>query len=185
MADSTPLFNPNDGLTGRNGGPYLDEEQARADEVRRARIEGREPDLDTPTANAGIQLSTAAQMLATLAVTNNPSMERAQAEVLSKAYATSFEETKDLLSTPITDALPDTSDQPSNADADTVVYNELDPNAPVTETTAEDAGDGEPSVEITSATEGDDTPETDAGSLNDFPSVDGPNPTDHNPTPSE
>lgn len=67
-----PLYNANDGITGRSGGPYLDEEEARAAEVRRARVEGREPDLDNPPATAGIQLNTASQMLSTIGV-NHPS----------------------------------------------------------------------------------------------------------------
>lgn len=62
--NDVPLYNPNDGLYGRGGGPYLDEEQAREAEIRRARVEGREPDLDNPGAYAGIQLQTAAQMIA-------------------------------------------------------------------------------------------------------------------------
>lgn len=110
----TPLFNPNDGLTGRNGGPYLDEVQAREDEKRRALVEGREPDLDHPGPNAGIQLATAAQMLASLNVTNNPSMENARAEIVDKIYKDASEHFD--LSSPVTDVIPDTSNQPSNAD---------------------------------------------------------------------
>lgn len=67
-----PLYNPNDRLTGRDGGPYLDIVQAQADEVIRAKREGREPDLENPPANAGIPLSTAAQLLRTVDV-NQPS----------------------------------------------------------------------------------------------------------------
>lgn len=66
------LFNPNDGLSGRDGGPYLDIEQAKADEIIRAKREGREPDLDNPPANAGIPLSAAHQLLRTVDV-NRPS----------------------------------------------------------------------------------------------------------------
>lgn len=72
MGEATPLYNPNDRLTGRDGGPYLDQEEQRVAEERRARIEGRKPDLKNPPATAGIQLSTAAQMLATVDV-NVPS----------------------------------------------------------------------------------------------------------------
>lgn len=145
MADSTPLYNPNDGLTGRNGGPYLDEEQARTDEVRRARIEGREPDLDNPAANAGIQLSTAAQMLASLNVANNPSMQAAQADALDKAYRTSFGDRDDLLTSPVADEVPDVSGQPTLKDLDEVTFNEADPNAPSSEVEGED---GEPDVSL-------------------------------------
>ena len=124
-----PLFNPNDGLTGRNGGPYLDEVQAQQDEVRRAKVEGREPDLEKPGANAGIQLSTAAQMLASLSVTNAPSMENARSEALAKAYADAYDQ--DALKATITDEVPDTSDQPTIQDlGDDVELNPTDPNAP-------------------------------------------------------
>lgn len=75
MADTVPLFNPNDGITGRDGGPYLDEEQAREAEIRRARIEGREPDLDNPGLYAGIPANTAARQFHTVGVNNNPSQE--------------------------------------------------------------------------------------------------------------
>jgi hypothetical protein len=63
-----PLFNPNDGLVGRDGGPYADVESARHDETRRARVEGREPDYDNPGPNAGIPLVTAAQLIHNLNV---------------------------------------------------------------------------------------------------------------------
>lgn len=72
MGDSIPLYNPNDRLTGRGGGPYLDQEEQRVAEERRAVVEGRKPDLKNPPATAGIQLSTAAQMLHTVDV-NQPS----------------------------------------------------------------------------------------------------------------
>lgn len=67
-----PLFNPNDRLTGRDGGPYLDQVMAQQDEILRAKREGREPDLDNPPANAGIPLSTAAQLIKAVDV-NQPS----------------------------------------------------------------------------------------------------------------
>lgn len=44
----TAFFNAQDGVRGRNGGPYADVEDARQAEKRRARAEGREPDLDNP-----------------------------------------------------------------------------------------------------------------------------------------
>lgn len=86
-----PLFNPNDGITGRDGGPYLDEVEAVEAEKRRAKVEGREPDLDNPPASAGIALSTAAQMLATVEV-NRPSLQHTfhdEAERMFKASAES------------------------------------------------------------------------------------------------
>ena len=75
MPEDTALFNANDGLTGRDGGPYLDEEEAREAEIRRARAEKREPDLDNPPASAGIVLLTPAQALANAGVNNLPSQD--------------------------------------------------------------------------------------------------------------
>lgn len=64
MADSSvPLYNTNDGLTGRDGGPYLDQEEMRIAEERRAKVEGRKPDYDNPGPTAGIQLRTAAEII--------------------------------------------------------------------------------------------------------------------------
>lgn len=66
------LYNANDGVTGRDGGPYLDEVEVIRAEERRALVEDREPDYDNPPATAGIQLNTAAQMMFTVDV-NRPS----------------------------------------------------------------------------------------------------------------
>lgn len=69
------LFNLNDSITGRDGGPYLDEEEAREAEIRRARIEGREPDLEKPPATAGIPLVTSSELLSTTTINNIPSQD--------------------------------------------------------------------------------------------------------------
>jgi len=69
-----PLFNPNDSLTGRDGGPYLDLEEARVAEIRRAAVENREPS-DTFTATAGIPLVTAQELAVTATINNVPSQE--------------------------------------------------------------------------------------------------------------
>lgn len=74
-----PLFNPNDGLTGRDGGPYLDVVEAQEAERRRAEVEGREPDFENLQPTAGVPLVTAAQIAQTLGVPNNPSQERSRA----------------------------------------------------------------------------------------------------------
>lgn len=73
--DTVPLFNANDRLTGRDGGPYMDIEQAKLAEVRRAEVEGREPDLENPPAFAGIQLNTAGQQEFTIGVSGIHSQE--------------------------------------------------------------------------------------------------------------
>lgn len=75
MPEDQALYNANDGLTGRDGGPYLDEEEARLAESRRAIAENREPDYDNPPASAGIVLLTAGQLLANEGVNNLPSQD--------------------------------------------------------------------------------------------------------------
>lgn len=76
MADKkVALFNPNDGLVGRDGGPYLDLEEARNAEKRRAEVEGRKPNLDEPSATAGLPLVTAGQILHTATTLNIPSRD--------------------------------------------------------------------------------------------------------------
>ena len=148
----TPIYNPNDGLVGRDGGPYLDEEQARNDEIRRARVEGREPDFDKPSANAGIQLSTAGQMLATLTTQGAPSREQARTLAVDEIYRN----TQEKITSPVADEVPDTSKQKSADDANVLVFNETDPNAPITETTKKDAGKGETPVKVVKADSGSD-----------------------------
>lgn len=69
----TKLYNANDGLTGRTGGPYLDIEQAKQAEIQRAKVEDREPNFDTMAASAGIQLVTAKHLINTVAGVNSPS----------------------------------------------------------------------------------------------------------------
>lgn len=58
------FYNAQDGLKGRDGGPYLDHENRKAAEVRRAQQEQREPDdLSGPLpADAGTLLVTARQL---------------------------------------------------------------------------------------------------------------------------
>jgi hypothetical protein len=56
------LFNANDGTAGRDGGPYLDQVEARHAEDARAIIEGRKPDYSTMAGTAGTVYLTAAQM---------------------------------------------------------------------------------------------------------------------------
>lgn len=42
------LYNVNDGIHGRDGGPYLDQEEAKVWEIQQAKREGVEPDLENP-----------------------------------------------------------------------------------------------------------------------------------------
>jgi hypothetical protein len=50
------LYNAAHGKTPRTGGPYLDDVEREEAEKRRARIEGREPDLDNAPASVGTVL---------------------------------------------------------------------------------------------------------------------------------
>lgn len=68
------LYNPNDSTTGRHGGTYLDLEEAKEAEKRRAAVEGRAPNFDNIEPTAGIPLVSAAQILATNTVNNLPSI---------------------------------------------------------------------------------------------------------------
>lgn len=89
MADRA-LYNANDGLSGRDGGPYLDQEEQRLAEIRRAKIEGREPDFENPGATSGTVLVTADQLLANQGVNNLPSTDgttKSSAEAAVKALA--------------------------------------------------------------------------------------------------
>jgi hypothetical protein len=65
IPEQIPVYNVNDALIGRNGGPYLDEELAKEQEVRNARAEGREPDFSNLAAapSPGIQLVTEQELL--------------------------------------------------------------------------------------------------------------------------
>ena len=79
--DDVKLFDVHQGLTGRDGGPYLDQIERIEAEKRRAVIEDREPDdLTKPeqlTATAGTPLVTGAQLVAMANPASNPSMQGA------------------------------------------------------------------------------------------------------------
>jgi hypothetical protein len=76
------LYDANKGKTPRTGGPYLDEVQAEQAEIQRAKVEGREPDLDNPGPTASTVLVPASQLTErdvdkshyadTLAIENEP-----------------------------------------------------------------------------------------------------------------
>lgn len=72
---SQKLFNANDGLTGRDGGPYLDEVEMRDAEKRRAAVENRKPDLENPGPTAGTYLVPGSYLLAQNNVPNIPSQD--------------------------------------------------------------------------------------------------------------
>ena len=70
---TVPLFNPNDGVTGRDGGPYLDNVEQHLAEERRAVVEKREPDHEKLLATAGVPLVTASQLVNQGLTTSLPS----------------------------------------------------------------------------------------------------------------
>ncbi len=78
-AEDTAIWNAQDGVRGRDGGPYADEVDARQREVNRARAEGREPDLDNPPPFVGNQLRTSRTIEDN--VFSNPSMVNAPGPV--------------------------------------------------------------------------------------------------------
>ena len=73
MGETKNLYNPHDGLTGRDGGPYLDDQERRLAEVVRAAKEDREPDFEKAPATAGTPLVTAAELVAAANPASNPS----------------------------------------------------------------------------------------------------------------
>lgn len=56
------LYDANKGKTPRTGGPYLDEIEAEEAEKRRAKVEGREPDLENPGPYVGTRLVPKSQL---------------------------------------------------------------------------------------------------------------------------
>lgn len=58
------LYNANDGVFGRQGGPYLDEVEQLQHEILQSAREGKKPDLDNPRSYPGIQLKTLNQQIA-------------------------------------------------------------------------------------------------------------------------
>lgn len=54
--ETVKLYNINDGVHGRDGGPYLDQVQDRLAEQTRAFVEGREPDYENPLPSVGTVL---------------------------------------------------------------------------------------------------------------------------------
>lgn len=64
VEETVPLYNVNDGLGGRNGGPYLDEELHRRATMDAARREGREfKEEDLLNGSPAIQLVTPQQLI--------------------------------------------------------------------------------------------------------------------------
>lgn len=126
-----PLYNPNDRLSGRDGGPYLDQVQAQADEVIRAKREGREPDLDNPPANAGIPLSTAAQLLKAVDV-NQPSAFHETHDEARRMFEAAAKDKKSLMKQ--VDEIPDLPENFGNDEE--AVVSEEEEKKPVVKSTS-------------------------------------------------
>jgi len=75
----TKFFIAQDGISGRDGGPYLDQVEREQAEIQRAKVEGREPDLDNPGPNAGTVLVTERKLVDN--PHSNPSMSNQTSDV--------------------------------------------------------------------------------------------------------
>lgn len=142
MADVN-LYNPYDGVAGRDGGPYLDQVEAIEAEKIRAQIEGREPDLDNPPATAGQPLVTADQLLALNGTSNVPSQEnsRVQAAALDK-FATD-----EVFPVSVHSLRESTPDEDADADAEKPGAHVNNPaNPTVTSSNPDGINDGDPFV---------------------------------------
>lgn len=64
MSDPIPVYNVTEGLSGRDGGPYLDRVQSLEHEVVSAAREGREPNYENPLPGPGVQAVTAGALFA-------------------------------------------------------------------------------------------------------------------------
>ncbi len=73
MTDQVNLYNPHNGLTGRDGGPYLDQEERRLAEIVRAGKEDREPDFENAPATAGTPLVSSSVLVGMANPASNPS----------------------------------------------------------------------------------------------------------------
>lgn len=71
--EKVALYNPHNGLTGRDGGPYLDQEERRLAEIVRAAKEDREPDFEAAPATAGTPLVDANTLVGMANPASNPS----------------------------------------------------------------------------------------------------------------
>lgn len=90
--DTRPVFNQHDGLTGRDGGPYLDQVEAYNAEVQRAQVEGREPDFDNLGSTAGTPLVPAVVLKHGHNVNSIPSQGNVDATLLAVDAAVNDED---------------------------------------------------------------------------------------------
>lgn len=94
MGDTANLYVATHGLYGRSGGPYLDDEERRVAEERRAIVEGRDPDYDHPGSTAGTVLVNATQLLSAAGV-NVPAVSGQSQTDANEVLVTSIAESED------------------------------------------------------------------------------------------
>lgn len=114
------LYNPNDGVTGRDGGPYLDQLQLEEAERRRAEIEGREPNFERPGSIAGVTLVDAQRLVETANNLALPSQAAHRDQVLGEALGRLADDA--VGASPVSfepDSEPVTSDEPLDPAGDT------------------------------------------------------------------
>ena len=92
------LYDVNEGLDYRNGGPYLDRELRRKAEDNRALIEGRAPDYDPAIYGPETRLVTAKDLVEHVGILKHP--------VLVWQVAVNDLEDRDIISTVSVDVLP-------------------------------------------------------------------------------
>lgn len=115
--NDVPLYNPHDGLTGRDGGPYLDEVERRNAEIVRAAKEKRDPDFDNAPATAGTPLVTGPVLANIANPSSNPSMEAQVPDFGVKAAETLSKDKNSLLNVAATRKKTDFETEQEKAEA--------------------------------------------------------------------
>lgn len=153
MADNVNLYNPHDGLTGRDGGPYLDQEERRLAEIVRAAKEDRKPDFDSAPAVAGTPLVTSAELVGMANPASNPSQMNTVDAMTNAVDTLAKEESfpvNAFASRDKTDAekeatrLSESTDPHDNPANPTVISTDEKDNAPLKETSSKDSSTSTP-----------------------------------------
>lgn len=135
----TPLYNPHEGFRGRDGGPYLDIVERETAEVQRARVEGRDIDIENPGLVAGTPAVVAAYVTDNLPSNPGSSVLDGPGEVLNE-----FKDNPDKFVQPVqvvTQEVPDEDEQgnPFVSGAESTTESEDTPeSAPSAEDTPSD-----------------------------------------------
>lgn len=136
--DTVNLYNPHEGLTGRDGGPYLDQVEREAAEKLRARVEQREPDYANAPATAGTPLVDANTLVGMANPASNPS-KSATVDAMTNAVEL-LAENEEFPATPVAqrDKTDDEKEAAKHAADGTTPYN---PASPTVVSTDEDNSD--------------------------------------------